>query len=241
MSYIDWNGYDGSPAAAQLYRKLAVGEILPVRYLTRLALISFTLDNISILLRTLSSGINYTANYPITIATFVDREGSYRAVPYVPLDAYTSVPLMFPELAEVFKTRRHNHSECLWSLLKALEKKMSEMVYLAVDEQGTFNSDGNSLKHVLGVVTYRQTSPTDVSQEKSMTVCQLSENSPSDELGEIEGRNENLTKSELSAPWNNILQQLQSMEKRSICRRNLETLPMANENDKKSEISSTTR
>lgn len=72
-------------------------------------------------------------------------------MPYVPLDGYTSVPLMFPQLAGTFSCRIESPSAAMWVLLKATEQKVAEMVYLRMTEEAALNPGGRTLGGVLGV------------------------------------------------------------------------------------------
>jgi hypothetical protein len=109
-------------------------------------------DNINTIFRSGVVDAKFTPSYPSTITTFVDENGSYRAIPHVPIDGYTCVPVMFPQLIETFETHLSSRAEAMWALLKASEDKVKEVVYLRETEAVVLNPGGRTLKGVLGAV-----------------------------------------------------------------------------------------
>ncbi|KAF8533981.1 hypothetical protein BDD12DRAFT_458873 [Trichophaea hybrida] len=130
---LDLDGFDDSLSAVLTYRKLV-------------------LDNLNTLLRLLNLPFpqhRYTPNYPLTIATFVDPNGSFRAVPYVPVDGYTSVPIMFPELFATFQEHWSSEGMAMWALLKASEKKLGEVMCSGMCGDVVIHPVGRTLKQAL--------------------------------------------------------------------------------------------
>ncbi|KAF8246665.1 hypothetical protein K440DRAFT_326965 [Wilcoxina mikolae CBS 423.85] len=130
---LDLDGFDDSLSAVLTYRKLA-------------------LDNLNTLLRLLNLPFpqhRYTPNYPLTIATFVAPDGSFRAVPYVPVDGYTSVPVMFPELFATFQEHLSSEGMAMWALLKASEKKLGEVTCSGMCGDVVIHPVGRTLKQAL--------------------------------------------------------------------------------------------
>jgi hypothetical protein len=158
---IDWTHYDTAPAAVLLYRKLALGRCDHSFFLS----LSVTWapmdsdhhhsDNINTIFRSGVVDAKFTPSYPSTITTFVDEKGSYRAIPHVPIDGYTCVPVMFPQLTETFETHLSSRAEAMWALLQASEEKVKEVVHLPETEAVVLNPGGRTLKGVLGVVADR--------------------------------------------------------------------------------------
>jgi hypothetical protein len=93
--------------------------------------------------------VKLTPNHPLTIASFSDSAGSYRAVPYVSVDGCTCVPVMFPQLLDTFEIHLKTPAGAMWVLLKASEAKVKELVYLPPDENPVLNPGGRTLKSVL--------------------------------------------------------------------------------------------
>jgi len=93
--------------------------------------------------------LKVTPNHPLTIASFSDSAGSYRAVPYVSVDGCTCVPVMFPQLLDTFDIHLKTPAGAMWVLLKASEAKVKELVYLPPDENPVLNPGGRTLVSAL--------------------------------------------------------------------------------------------
>ena len=107
-------------------------------------------DNINTLLHSSLTDISFSPDHPVTISTFVDATGSYRAVPHVLVDGGACVPVMFPQLADTF-TKQFTLAGAIWALLNATQEKLREILYLPKNVRAVLNPGGITLKDVLGV------------------------------------------------------------------------------------------